>query len=64
MTPGPKARKKAPEKECFISLFLRSILRCVDGEIKIEAALCTFERLKRITDILVGKNQHEFIWNL
>lgn len=34
-----------------VSSNLRSILRCVEGEIKIGAALCTFERIKRITDI-------------
>lgn len=53
---GLKVRKKVLEKECFISFFLRSILRCVDGEIKIEVVLCIFERLKRIIDIFVGKN--------
>lgn len=52
MTPHPKARKMPPEKDCFINLFLRSILRCMKGEIKLEAALYMFERFKRITDIL------------
>lgn len=47
MTPWPKARKTPPEKDYFISLFLRSILRYMEGEIKIEVAVCMFKRFKR-----------------